>query len=197
MAEIALFWCETFVKDDTSPCYNGFCCIYNLRYTCNLEFRDLRVNNVYLVEEPLLQEDILILGDFAVASVMCDTRTCTRRTSSRFHFTYSQNRYPLSFQYFLFWYFVHYVWMKDQGNCFFQRVTFTIVNFVLFEYVVWCNFNTSQWFFYFPVETELSGDEHDWSILGVTHWISLLIIYVIIADMSLRVSTIDFSLCIN
>ncbi|XP_048777734.2 serine/threonine kinase-like domain-containing protein STKLD1 isoform X2 [Ostrea edulis] len=47
----------------------------------NILHRDLRVNNVYLVEEPLLQEDILILGDFAVASVMCDTRTCTRRTS--------------------------------------------------------------------------------------------------------------------
>ncbi|XP_034302710.2 serine/threonine kinase-like domain-containing protein STKLD1 isoform X2 [Magallana gigas] len=47
----------------------------------NILHRDLRVSNVYLVEEPLLQEDILILGDFTVASVMCDTRTCTRRTN--------------------------------------------------------------------------------------------------------------------
>ena len=47
--------------------------------------RDLRVSNIYLVEEPLLQEDILIVGDFAVASVMCDTRTCTRRSNSMYN----------------------------------------------------------------------------------------------------------------
>ena len=50
-----------------------------------IDSRDLRVSNIYLVEEPLLQEDILIVGDFAVASVMCDTRTCTRRSNSMYN----------------------------------------------------------------------------------------------------------------
>ena len=55
-----------------------------------IDSRDLRVSNIYLVEEPLLQEDILIVGDFAVASVMCDTRTCTRRSNSMYNLMLNQ-----------------------------------------------------------------------------------------------------------
>ncbi|KAK3087169.1 hypothetical protein FSP39_002522 [Pinctada imbricata] len=44
----------------------------------NIIHRDLRANNIYLVEEPLLQDDIVKVGDFTVATVMGDTTTCTR-----------------------------------------------------------------------------------------------------------------------
>lgn len=49
-------------------------CVFPLSHYI-FHFRDVRPNNMYVNED-----GNLVLGDFSVASVMGDTRTCTRST---------------------------------------------------------------------------------------------------------------------